>query len=219
VLANGGSTYLFLAVTGHLLQINVSNQTLATDNTNLGSASVFGRVGFGNNGTNRVLAGDDGGNFWSIDPANFAGTNKQWSYAVSGDQIKSSPYYDYAGNTVMFGTEAGKIVTLTSAGAATTGYPYTPGASSDHLRGALFYMGGVMLAGTTTGKLFILDRNNGTTGPALIRQYSFGSTESVSGIGFDASSSRYMVTTADSSTNDGRLYYIDLVSDPTGGAS
>jgi hypothetical protein len=30
--------------------------------------------------------------------------------------------------------------------------------------------------------------------------------------------SRYMVTTANGSTNDGRLYYFDLLTDPTSGA-
>jgi hypothetical protein len=81
----------------------------------------------------------------------------------------------------------------------------------------MLYTGGVLVVGTTTGKLFLLDRNNGTTGPALIRQYYFGSTQTVSGIGYDGSVSRYMVSTADAGSNDGRLYYLDLVADPTPG--
>jgi hypothetical protein len=49
----------------------------------------------------------------------------------------------------------------------------------------------------------------------IIREYAFGASESVSGIGFDPTVNRYMVSTANSSTNDGRLYYIDLIADPT----
>ena len=58
-------------------------------------------------------------------------------------------------------------------------------------------------------------RSNGTTGPALIRQYYFGPTEAVSGVGYDPGVSRYMVTTSDAGSGDGRLYYIDVISDPT----
>jgi hypothetical protein len=213
-----GKTNLFLAVVGHLLEVNVTNQTLAADNSDLGTASVFGRIAFGTRTTNRVLAGDDAGNFWSIDPANFAGTTKQWSYTVASDQIKSSPFYDYPSDTIIFGTEAGKVVSLSSAGAAGGGYPFTPGASSDAVRSAPFYASGVLLVGTTTGKLFVIDRNNGSA-PALITEYHFGPTEGVSGIGFDGSTNRYMVSTSDATNKDGRLYYIDLVADPTSGSS
>ncbi|MES1165267.1 MAG: hypothetical protein ABUR63_05900 [Verrucomicrobiota bacterium] len=54
---------------------------------------------------------------------------------------------------------------------------------------------------------------------SLIKEYFFGSNESVSGIGFDVNVNRYMVTTASSSSKDGRLYYFDLASDPTNGSS
>jgi hypothetical protein len=81
----------------------------------------------------------------------------------------------------------------------------------------LLYTGGILVVGTTTGRLFFLDRNNGTTGPAMVRQYYFGPTEAVSGIGYDSNVNRYMVSTADPTTNDGRLYYIDLIADPTAG--
>lgn len=212
---NAGTSYPFFGTAGHLLELNISAQTLAADNSSPGSASAWGRIVIGTNTTNRVLAGDDGGTFWSIDPANFTGTNKQWSYTVSGDAIKSSPSYDYGTDTVMFGTEAGQVVALTSDGAAMTGYPHQPGASSDALRSAPLFHGGVLAVGSTTGKLFFLDRNNGSTGPALIRQYAFGSTESVSGVAVDRSSDRYMVTTSDPTAKDGRLYYFDFLSDPT----
>ena len=54
---------------------------------------------------------------------------------------------------------------------------------------------------------------------SIIREYNFGSNEAVSGIGYDPTVNRYMVTTANASTNDGQLYYIDLIADPTPTAS
>jgi hypothetical protein len=213
--ANGGITYAFLGTVGHIIQVDVTNQTVVADNSNPGSASVWGRIGLGTNGANRVLAGDDGGKFWAIDPASFSATNKAWSYTVTGDSIKSSPLYHFSSNTVQFGTEAGKVVVLNSSGAALTGYPYTPGTSSDAVRAGIFYTYGILVIGTQTGKLFFIDRNNGTTGPALLTQYFFGPTEVVSGIGYDTNSDRYMISVADPATKDGRLYYFDRIVDPT----
>ena len=77
--------------------------------------------------------------------------------------------------------------------------------------------GGLLVVGTTTGKLFFIDRNNGSA-PAMAKYYAFGATESVSGVALDSSTNRYMVSTSDSATNDGRLYYIDLIADPTPGS-
>jgi Concanavalin A-like lectin/glucanases superfamily len=212
---SGVTSYLFFGVVGNLVAVNVSTESISATNTNLGAASIWGRVTIGTKTTTRVLTGDDSGSFWSIDPNNFSGTNKQWRYVVANDSIKSSAYYDYGTNTFMFGTEGGKLVALDSTGAALTGYPMTPGSSTDAIRSAPLYANGVLAVGTTTGKLFFIDRNNGSSGPALIREYYFGPTEAVSGVAFDSSSGRYMVSTSDSSTNDGRLYYIDVIGDPT----
>ena len=48
----------------------------------------------------------------------------------------------------------------------------------------------------------------------ILKEVNFGSTESVSSIGFDPTVNRYMVSTS-SAANDGRLYYFDLMADPT----
>ena len=160
--------------------------------------------------------GDDAGTMWAVDATSFGGTNKLWKYAIAGDSIRSSPYYDYTGNVIHYGTEAGKVVALDVTGAPLTGYPYVPGTTSDAIRSSLLYWNGVLLVGTTTGKLFLINRKNGASGPALIREYYFGPTEAVSGIGVDSDSNRYMVSTADPSSNDARLYYIDVVTDPDG---
>jgi hypothetical protein len=218
VWVNGSTTYAFVGTIGHILEINASNQSLAADNSNPGTASVLGRIVLGSNAVYRIFAGDDGGRMWAIDPANFAGTNKLWSYTVASDAIKSSPYYHYATDTLHFGTEAGKVVVLNNSGAALTGYPYVPGTTSDAIRAGLLYWSGILVVGTQNGKLFFLDRNNGTTGPAPIVQYFFGPTEVVSGIGFDLNTNRYIVAAADPGVNDGRLYYFDVITDPTPGA-
>jgi outer membrane protein assembly factor BamB len=217
IAIGNGVTNLYIGTTGNIIQFNATSQVLAATNTNPGSASVRGRIVA--TVLNQVFAGDDGGTMWAILGSNFAGTNKMWSYAVAGDSIRSSPFYDGTSNTLHFGTEAGKIVVLNSSGVALTGYPYVPGTTSDPIRGGILYVNGILVVGSTTGKLFFLDRNNGTTGPALIREYYFGPTESVSGIGYDSSGSRYMISVSDPSANDGRLYYIDVIADPTAGSS
>ncbi len=73
--------------------------------------------------------------------------------------------------------------------------------------------------GSTGGKLYFLDRNTGTT-PAvsILKEYFFGSSQSVSSIGYDPSVNRYMVTSSNASTNDGRVYFFDQVADPTSGS-
>ena len=70
------------------------------------------------------------------------------------------------------------------------------------------------MVGSTKGKLYFLDRNTGTS-VSIVKEYYFGPTESVSGIGYDPTVDRYMVSTASSSTLDGRVYYFDSVTDPT----
>lgn len=209
---SGATHYAFMGMSGNIIKVNLSNQTVDATNINPGSATVYGRIGIG--GTTRVFAGDDGGSFWAIDPTNFAGTSRVWQYAVSGDSIKGFPYYDSGTAVVHFGTELGKIVALNSSGVALTGYPLTPGSTSDAIR-AVLYVNGILAFGTTTGKLYFYDRNNGTTGPALINEYDFGPTEMVSAVAFDSSTSRYMVSTADPTTMDGRLYFFDQLTDPT----
>jgi hypothetical protein len=218
---SAGTTHVFMGLQGHVLQINVSNQTLAADNINPGAASVYGRISYSTNGgVVRVYAGDSAGTFWALNPTAFAGTAKHWSYVVAGDSIRSSPYSDSSSGTVQFGTEGGKVVVLnTSTGAARTGYPFTPGEATDSIRSAMLFTGGILVVGTTTGKLFFIDRNNGTTGPKLLQEYAFGPTQSVSSIGYDSSSNRYLISTSDATSKDGRLYYVDKIADPTSGSS
>ena len=119
---------------------------------------------------------------------------------------------------VHFGTELGKIVVISSAGAPMDGYPFTPDLTTDAIRAAPLYMDGILAIGTTTGKLYFYDRNDGINNGAvltLLRKYYFGPTQAVSGIGYDSSVNRYMVSTADATTKDGRVYFIDAITDPS----
>jgi hypothetical protein len=221
-----GTSYSFLGLVGNLLRVNTFTQTTTAANSSLGSHSVVGRIIVGTNitGVSRVYAGDDGGTMWAIDPTtNFTHTGGLWSYvtmnASVADSIKSSPYYDYATDTIQYGTQAGQIVVLDSAGATPTGYPYTPsGGSGDPITAAPLFRAGILVVGSTGGKLYFIDRKTVSGGtPKLLAEYYFGPSQSLSGVAFDPNSNRYMVTTG--STTDGHLYYFDNITDPTAGSS
>lgn len=220
-----GISTLYLGIAGDLLQLDVTGTTFVT-NTQPGTIS--GRVSVGTStlastsGTARVYVGDTSGTMWAIGPTSFSGTSFLWSYAA-GSAINGASYYDNSTDTIQFGTQGGKIVVLKGAGSGTSGvvlnssYPFTLSAT-DPIVSAPLYTGGVMVVGTTLGKLYFLDRNTGNAtapaGVATIAAYAFGPTESVSGVSFDGNTNRYMVSTS-SAANDGRLYYFDLLTDPT----
>jgi Concanavalin A-like lectin/glucanases superfamily len=216
----GGTSSLYLGITNDLLQLDVTGTTFVA-NSNLKIVNGWISVGTSLGGITRVYAGDSSGKLWAISPANFAGANFIWSYAA-GSAINGSNYYDSTTDTVQFGTSGGTIVVLTGAGSGTSGvvlnsgYPFTLNAS-DPIVAAPLYYGGVLVVGTTLGKLYFLDRNTGTTpGVGIISEYNFGPTVTVSGVGFDPNVNRYLVSTSSTSgVKNGHLYYFDLVSDPT----
>jgi hypothetical protein len=206
----GTTVYMFLGMASHVLKVDVTNMTTVTDNTAVGTATVYGRIG---TTTGKLFVGDDAGKMRALDPTTFSNT-PLWLYNGT-DSIKSSSYYDSTNAVLMFGTETGKVVALNSTGAViSASYPMTPDSSTGAIRSALLYSNGIMAAGTTTGKLYFIDRSAAT----LVRKYDFGASESVSGIGYDANVNRYMVTTSDTATEDGRIYYIDRITDPTASA-
>jgi hypothetical protein len=193
--------------------------------------SITGRVSYGTSflvatsGTSRLYAGDASGTVWAMSPGTFSTSNYLWNYAA-GSAVTDN-CYDAATDTLQFGTSTGKVIVLTGAGSGTTGvvlnagYPYTL-PNSDSVTTAPLYYSGVLVVGSTKGNLYFLDRNTGPTGTpansvAIIKEVNFGSTESVSSIGFDSNSNRFMVSTS-SAANDGRLYYFDVVADPTAGS-
>ncbi|MES1166303.1 MAG: LamG-like jellyroll fold domain-containing protein, partial [Verrucomicrobiota bacterium] len=223
LVTQSGTTTLYLGVTADLLQLAVTGTTFV-QNTKPGT--ITGRVSVGTSllssttGTQRAYAGDSAGTLWAISPSNFTGTNYLWSYAA-GSGITNNTYDSFT-DTVQFGTSGGKVVVLTGAGSGTAGvtlnttYPVTLDAS-DPITAAPLYYSGVLVVGTTKGKLYFLDRNTGLSSPngvSTLATYSFGPTESVSTIAFDPDLSRYMVSTS-STASDGRIYYFDLVADQT----
>ena len=120
---------------------------------------------------------------------------------------------------MQFVTDGGAIVVLdASAGTVLGGtsaaiYPYTP-VSNDAITAAPLYYSGILVVGSTGGKLYFIDRYTGT-GLKVLKTYDFGSSESVSGVGYDVNVNRFMVSTSNASTKDGKLYYFDLITDPT----
>jgi len=213
-LVTSGGTTLYLAITGDLLQLDVTGTTF---NTNSNPGTVKGRVSIGGTsatGGTRVYAGDstnngNSGTMWAIDSKNFGvpATSFIWSYSA-GSAINGSSYYDNTTDTIQFGTQGGAIIVLNAAtGAAKTGYPY-PLPGGDPITSAPLYYNGILAVGTTLGKLFFLDRDTGSA-PNIRHEYNFGPTESVSAIGFDANVNRFMVSTS-SAAKDARLYYFDL---------
>jgi hypothetical protein len=224
-----GTTSLYLGATSTLAQLNLSSLVWTQDNPT-GIGTITGRVSYGSSflaatfGTSRIYAGDASGTVWAVNPSSFSGTNFLWSYAA-GSAVTDN-YYDPVTDTVQFGTSAGKVVVLTGAGSGTSGvvlnssYPYTL-PNSDSVSTAPLFNAGVLVVGTSKGNLYFLDRNTGSAtapnGVAILKEVNFGPTETVSSVGFDSTVGRYMVTTS-SASNDGRLYYFDLVTDPTASA-
>jgi hypothetical protein len=219
-----GSTYAYLGLAGRVSKINVSTQANVADNTNPASTNaVTGRITVVHNA---LYAGDDNGYLWKLDPGtNFgasSGLYKHWGYrdttnhAACGGvcQVKSH-YYDPTATNVYFGDGDGHLYVINSSGSAKTGYPYRPGTSSDVYQTAPFHRTGVLLAGTTTGTLYIIDQSTNGTTPGVIRKYEFGASTKISGIAYSPNVSAYMVSTANDTNKDGKLYYIDVVSDPT----
>jgi hypothetical protein len=216
-LWTSGDSYLFLGMLNHVYKVDVTTQVGTVDNTN--PTGNVGRIGLV---SNRVFTGDDGGTFWALDPTNFANLAKLWSYhdnvnhpgCTSGICGIRSSYVDPATIGAMYGDQDGHLYALDATGAPLPGFPFAPGTSSDVISTAPLYLSGVIVAGTTSGKLLFIDRNNGS-GPAVIRQYVFSPGTVVSTVAYAPNTNDYMVSTSNSVTKDGRVTYIDLVADPT----
>jgi hypothetical protein len=221
---SGGTTYVYLGLAGRVSKVNVSMTANVADNTNPASTNpVTGRITVVHDA---LYAGDDNGYLWKLDPGtNFGATSglyKHWGYkdttnhAACGGvcQVKSH-YYDPTATNVYYGDGDGHLYVINSSGSAKTGYPYRPGTSSDVFQTAPFHRTGVILVGTTTGSLYIVDQSTNGTTPGVIRKYEFGASTKISGIAYSPNVSAYMVSTANDTNKDGKLYYIDVVSDPT----
>ena len=219
------SGMLYLGATSTLAQLTIATPAWEQD-IPAGIGTITGRVSYGTSflaatsGTKRIYVGDASGAVWAISPSAFSSsgtvTTFLWKYAA-GSAVTDN-YYDAGSDTVQFGTSGGKVVVLTGAGAVlNSSYPYTL-PNSDSISTAPLYYNGVLVVGSSKGNLYFLDRNTGLTtapnGVKILKEVNFGTGEAVSTIGFDSTVGRYMVSTS-SAANDGRLYYFDLVTDPT----
>jgi hypothetical protein len=218
---SSGDTYAFMGSAAHLYKVDATTQTLTTDNATL-TGAVSGRLSIVNS---KVYAADTAGTLLVADPNSFATT--LWSYhdnsnhagCVAGSNCAiGSMYVDPVLNRAFYGDGDGHLYasynTSGTTGAELTGYPYRPGSSNDVFSSPPFYNAGILVAGTTTGNLYVIDLNAGS-GPVLKQSYAFGATTKISGISYDRGSAAYMVATADASAKDGKLYYIDALTDPT----
>jgi outer membrane protein assembly factor BamB len=221
---SSGNSYVFLGMPGRISKVDVTAQANVSDNTNPGgTTAVNGRITI-MSGT--LYAGDDNGYLWALDAGNnFAassGTYKYWSYHDATNHAScggvcgiQSIYRDYSLGRVYYGDQDGHVYVVDNTGAAVTGFPYRPGSSSDAFTTSALYVSGVIVIGSSTGTLYIIDQNSNGSAPALIQMYKFGSTTQISGVAYDTTTASYLVSTADPAAKDGKLYYISAVSDPT----
>jgi fibronectin-binding autotransporter adhesin len=214
LFTKSGTTTLYMGATADMLSLAVTGTTWV-QNTGVGTINGRVSVGTSGSGTTRVYAGNSSGTVYALNSSTLA---TLWSYSAGA--AVTDTYFDFSTDTVQFGTSAGNVIALTAAGSGTSGvkvnttYPY---ALTGSVTTAPLYYAGVLAVATSQGNLYFLDRNTGLSSPngvSIIKMYNFGTSESVSTIGFDSFTSRYMVSTS-SSAQDGRLYYFDQVSDPT----
>jgi hypothetical protein len=124
-----------------------------------------------------------------------------------------------ANGNLIFGDYDGHVYSInTTTRAALTGYPITPGTSSDIFETAPLYRSGVIVIGSKIGKVYLIDQRTVSAGtPALISSYNFctsatcTSGSAVNSVSYDFDGGgQYMVGTA-----DGKMFYISAPSDPT----
>jgi hypothetical protein len=227
IWSSGTTRFVTLGFNGFITSIDITNNVMTVSNTSP-VGSVSGRIGYGAKTTPTLFVGDDGGNVRGITPTETMNVSR-WSYTAGTSTITSS-YYDYTGDTLIFGTAAGRLYSITTATgnsvAAMNGYStgYQPNGNADAFSPP-FYANGVLVVGnlggaTTGGRLYVIDRNNTASSPctsgvpALINQYIFGPSVNVSSVGYDSATNRYMFATS-TSLGDGALFYVDGVTDPT----
>jgi hypothetical protein len=223
---SSGDSYVFLGMPGRISKVDVTTQANVADNTNPGGTTgINGRITI-SGGT--LYAGDDNGYLWALDPGtNFAassGTYKRWSYhdatnhaACGGVCGIQNLYRDASLGRVYYGDQDGHVYVVDNTGAAVTGFPFRPGSAADAFTTSALYVSGVIIIGTSTGTLYIIDQNSNGSSPALVQTYKFGTTTQISSIAYDNTTRSYLVSTADPAAKDGKIYYISAVSDPTPG--
>jgi hypothetical protein len=214
-----GNTYLFVGSnvsmgSAYVYRINMTAGTVDASFSGA-TANINDSVRLINN---RAYAVTDGGTMHVLDASNFntGGFINLTGFpyqSAAASPIKSSPYIDPTPGVAYFGDNAGNLYAVGSNGVALTGYPYAisgaPALSSTPL-----YLpnGGVVAVGAADGYLYFIDRHDATNTPQIFKRYFISSAATVSSVGYNATTSQYMV-----STSDGKLVFINAsdVPDPT----
>ena len=136
--------------------------------------------------------------------------------------MTGSLYVDWLTNRAFYGDSDGHLYasynSAGTTGSQLTGFPYRPGTSSEVYATAPFYNSGVMVAGTTTGNIYVIDINGGS-GPVLLQTYKLGTATKISGVGYDKTGGNYLISAASATAKDGDVFYIAAVADPTPGSN
>ena len=209
-----GTTFIFAAISGTVYKMpsNFGANTTSTQPTTAAS----GRMSQHNN---LLYFIENQGKVWAL---NTSDLSTSWSYqdtnvgrhpggCTSSNQCSSQNIFLQAlTGRITYGDKDGHVYVVAS-GSLLSGYPFRPGTSSDIIITAPLVSNGIIAVGTSGGKVFLIDQQNASSAPALLRTYNFGSA--ISSISYDhdnASSGQYMISTA-----DGRLFYVSRITDPT----
>ena len=208
-----GSTYLFFGLVGNIIKFNATTQTLDSTNTNPGSAAIRGRVL--PTVQDRVFAGDDAadhvGDRRGLLRRHAKGLELHRSPAT---RSRAPPTSTTPARSCTSAPTGARSSALNTAGRPLAGYP------TSRVRPAT--RSGRRCSTRTASSRSAARRGSCTSSTATPerRRRCSGSTTSARRKRCPASattrnSNRYMVSTADPTTNDGRLYYIDVIADPT----
>jgi hypothetical protein len=222
--AYSGNTYLFVGSTAssgsvymYRIDVNSGVQAFSTD----AAATINDGVRLVNN---RAFAVTEGGTLHVLDASDFGVGGFQHNVTgfpyqtTAASPIRFAPYIDTTGastssfTTAYFGDNAGNVYAVNSSGAALTGYPFALTGSAITSTPIYLRNSGVIAIGAADGTLYFIDRHNGSNAPAIFKRYTVSTTGSVSSVGYNNSTSQYMV-----GTSDGRLVFIAAsdVTDPT----
>jgi len=212
--------YLFAGMQGFLYKIKVSDQSStswtqpATTSTINGRVTIVGSLAY---------LPDNLGHMYAVNSSTLA---TDWSYqdtATHGGSCTNGGscaiknlYVDYVTQRVVYGDQDGHVYVITKNGSSATvmsGYPIQP-ASGEAISTAPLYQSGIMLVGTDSGSLFVVNLRTVSGGtPATLYTYKLGSA--ISSIAYNSNTNggngAYMVGTA-----SGKLVFIDKVTDPDG---
>jgi outer membrane protein assembly factor BamB len=112
-------------------------------------------------------------------------------------------YIDPSTNRSYFGDKDGHVYVLSSSGALVSGYPFRPGLSTDEFQTAPLFRAGLIVIGSVSGKVFIVDESAGSA----YKTFNFQSA--ISSISYNTGG-QYIIGTA-----SGQLVYLAAVTDPT----